>query len=241
MNRLARRIASCSRATSQPLLTITTRSSSRIARLTRNPYVPGRKITQMSVDTWTPKPLDYNAGPMVWIDCEMTGLNPPKDKILEIAVIITNGQLQPVDEGIRYAVRTDKKVLDGMDEWCTNQHGKSGLTAECLTAPHTLSEVEKMVLAYIKKWVPQQRTALLAGNSVHADRSFMVHEMPKVIDWLHYRIVDVSSVKELARRWYPDNPVPKELFGGNHRALDDIQGSIIELQWYRDNIFKPAK
>lgn len=182
------------------------------------------------------KPLDFNAGPLVWVDCEMTGLDPRTDKILEIAVLITNGNLELVDEGLEFVIRMDKTVLDGMGEWCTKQHGQSGLTSACLTSPHSHEYVSKAVLAYIKKWIPQQRVGVLAGNSVHADRSFLVEAMPEVVDWLHYRIVDVSSIKELSRRWYPRQPVPR-LSESSHRALDDIRGSIKELQWYRDNIF----
>lgn len=183
-------------------------------------------------------PLDFSSGPMVWIDCEMTGLDPRKDKILEIAVLITNGNLELVDEqGIQFVIKTDKAVLNSMDEWCKTQHGKSGLTQACMTSPHTREYVSKAILEYIKKWVPKKRTAVLAGNSVHADRSFLVEEMPEVIDWLHYRIVDVSSIKELCRRWYPDNQVPKDASAGRHRAYDDIMDSIQELSWYRQNIF----
>lgn len=175
---------------------------------------------------------------MVWIDCEMTGLDPKRDKILEIAVLITNGNLELVDErGIQFIIGTDKAVLNSMDEWCRIQHGKSGLTQACMTSPHTREHAAKAVLEYIKKWVPQKRTAVLAGNSVHADRSFLVEEMPEVIDWLHYRIVDVSSIGELCRRWYPDNPAPKDPFASKHRAFDDIMDSIQELSWYRQNIF----
>ncbi|KAG0702901.1 ribonuclease H-like protein [Suillus ampliporus] len=187
-------------------------------------------------------PLDLDSGPMVWIDCEMTGLDPRRDKILEIAVLITNGNLELVDErGIQFVIKTDEAVLNSMDEWCRMQHGKSGLTQACMISPHTREYVSNAVLEYIKKWVPQQRTAVLAGNSVHADRSFLVKEMPEVIDWLHYRIVDVSSIKELCRRWYPDNQAPKDPSAGKHRALDDIMDSIQELSWYRRNIFvQPA-
>ncbi|KAJ4500422.1 ribonuclease H-like domain-containing protein [Lentinula lateritia] len=184
------------------------------------------------------KPLDAAAGPMVWIDCEMTGLNPEKDKILEIAVLITNGNLEIVDEGVEYVIRTDKEVLDQMDEWCTKQHGGSGLTRSCLVSCYTREYVAKAVLAYVKRWVPNSRNAVLAGNSVHADRSFLVKEMPELINWLHYRIVDVSSIKELARRWYknPSQQTPR-LYESDHRALSDIRGSIKELKWYRENLF----
>ncbi|KAL0955785.1 hypothetical protein HGRIS_001999 [Hohenbuehelia grisea] len=184
------------------------------------------------------QPLDFYSGPLVWIDCEMTGLVPRKDKLLEIAVIITNGNLETVDEGIQYVIKTDKAALDGMDEWCTRQHGSSGLTQACLDSPHTLEFVSNEVLQYIKKWIPRQRIGVLAGNSVHADRSFLVEEMPGVTDWLHYRLVDVSSIKELVRRWYPGLSMPKQA-ESNHRALDDIRGSIRELQWYRENVFVP--
>ncbi|KAG1739151.1 ribonuclease H-like domain-containing protein [Suillus paluster] len=192
-------------------------------------------------------PLNFDSGPMVWIDCEMTGLDPRRDKILEIAVLITNGNLELVDErGIQFVIRTDETVLNSMDEWCRMQHGKARrhcITESCKTSPHTREYVAKAVLEYIKKWVPQQRTAVLAGNSVHADRSFLVEEMPEVIDWLHYRqrpmqvSQDVSSIKELCRRWYPDNQAPKDPSAGKHRALDDIVDSIQELSWYRRNIF----
>ncbi|KAJ7209716.1 ribonuclease H-like domain-containing protein [Mycena pura] len=184
------------------------------------------------------RPLAYGDGPMVWIDCEMTGLDPSKDKILEIAVLITNGNLDLVDEGIEYIIRTDKASLDAMDEWCTNQHGQSGLTQACLDSPHSHDEVSQAVLAYIKKWVPRRHVGILAGNSVHADRLFLAKYMPEVVEWLHYRIIDVSSIKELSRRWYPEMGIPK-LTKSNHRALEDIRGSISELQWYRRNIFKP--
>ncbi|KAL1745028.1 ribonuclease H-like domain-containing protein [Schizophyllum fasciatum] len=187
----------------------------------------------------SPRPLAYEDGPIVWVDCEMTGLDHNKDKIIEIAVLITNGNLDIVDEGIEFVIRTEKALLDGMDEWCRNQHGKSGLTTACLTSLHTMPDVESAVLDYLKTWIPTQRTAVLAGNSVHVDRVFLNNDMPRVVDWLHYRIIDVSSIKELARRWYPDIPVPR-LSESSHRALDDIKGSIAELRWYRENIFKAA-
>ncbi|KAG6335487.1 hypothetical protein ID866_3594 [Astraeus odoratus] len=149
-------------------------------------------------------PLNFHAGPIVWIDCEMSGLNPKKDRLLEIAVLITDGNLKLVDKGIEFVIKTDRSILDNMDKWCTTQHGKvsvpsphreydtfmdikSGLTQACLTSPYSRDYVSSAVLQYIKKWIPEQRTAVLAGNSVHADRSFLVEEMPEVIDWLHYR------------------------------------------------------
>ncbi|KAF5321918.1 hypothetical protein D9619_001968 [Psilocybe cf. subviscida] len=169
-------------------------------------------------------PLNFNAGPLVWIDCEMTGLNPQKDKIIEIAVLITNGNLDIVDEGLEYVIKTDKALLDGMDDWCTEQHGRSGLTKACLESPHTMESVSKSVLEYIKKWVPTERIGVLAGNSVHADRMFLAAQMPEIIDHLHYRIVGTLASLVRASR-HPS------------AALDDIRGSIKELQWYRENVF----
>ncbi|OBZ69957.1 Oligoribonuclease [Grifola frondosa] len=172
----------------------------------------------------------------------MTGLNPRTDKILEIAVLITNGNLELVDEGIQYIIRTEKEALDGMDEWCTKQHGSSGLTEACLESPFTQDFVSAEVLKYLQKWIPTERTGVLAGNSVHMDRAFLVENMPEVVEWLHYRIVDVSSIKELVRRWYPPTKGTKDsqpYEETSHRALDDIRGSIRELQWYRKNIFMP--
>ncbi|KAJ7647650.1 ribonuclease H-like domain-containing protein [Roridomyces roridus] len=214
-----------------------------LARVARHTvFIPLRSFhtpaTRLRLPKMTSRPLSYGDGPMVWVDLEMTGLNVDKDRILEIAVLITNGNLELVDEGLQFVIRTDKAHLDGMDEWCTNQHGQSGLTKACLESPHTHDEVSKAVLAYIKKWVPSRRTGLLAGNSVHADRAFLAKHMPEIMEWLHYRIIDVSSVKELSRRWYPQLGIPK-LSESNHRALDDIRGSIKELQWYRKNIFIP--
>ncbi|RDB25361.1 putative oligoribonuclease [Hypsizygus marmoreus] len=205
-------------------------------RLPFSAFLPKNQLTRTK--RYMAKPLDFYDGPLVWVDCEMTGLNPRTDKILEIAVLITNGNLDIVDDGIQFVIRTDKKVLDGMGEWCKNQHAQSGLINACLTSPHSHKYVSKTVLAYIKKWIPYQRVGVLAGNSVHADRSFLVESMPEVVDWLHYRIVDVSSIKELSRRWYPSLG-NAQLPESNHRALDDIRGSIKELQWYRDTIFKP--
>jgi len=182
--------------------------------------------------------LNFQAGPLVWIDCEMTGLNPKHDKLLEIAVIITNGNLDVVGDGIEFVIKRDRSILDNMDKWCIEQHGKSGLTQACLESPHSKDDVSSAVLEYIKRWIPERRTGVLAGSSVHADRSFLVEEMPEVVDWLHYRIVDVSSIKELCRRWYHGTEAPSKIFSGRHRALEDINGSIRELAWYRENIFR---
>ncbi|KIJ51301.1 hypothetical protein M422DRAFT_26722, partial [Sphaerobolus stellatus SS14] len=200
------------------------------------PYIRFARMANFSAKG----PLMYNDGPLVWVDCEMTGLDPDKDKIIEIAVLITNGSLDLVDGGIQYVIKTDKSDLDAMDEWCTNQHGSSGLTQACLDSPYTHDFVRSSVLEYIKKWIPYPRVGVLAGNTVHMDRVFLTKHMSEITDWLHYRIVDVSSIKELARRWYPNLPPYKSLMS-SHRALDDIRGSIEELRKYRENIFVPPE
>ncbi|KAF9652440.1 ribonuclease H-like protein [Thelephora ganbajun] len=218
-------------------LTPTTRNLVHKLSLTTN-------IAFASLSCSVKRPLSTAAGkmarslpkdPLVWIDCEMTGLDLSKDRILEIAVIVTDGDLNPVDEGIEYVIKTDKNVLDSMGDWCRRQHEESGLTEACLKSPHAHDTVRRAVMDYIKKWIPRQRAGVLAGNSVHVDRVFLVQEMPEVVDWLHYRIVDVSSVKELCRRWYPSQVLQKK--NDDHRALDDIRASINELGWYRERIF----
>lgn len=190
------------------------------------------------------RPYTGVENPLVWIDCEMSGLDPKKNRLLEIAVIITDGNLKKVDEGIEYIIKTDKKHLDTMDDWCTNQHAKSGLTQACIASPYSLETVSQKVLTYMMKHIPEKHFGILAGNSVHADRAFLVEYMPDVVRWLHYRIVDVSSIKELVRRWYPESCRYTHETGkeSDHRALSDIQYSIQELEWYRKTVFKdPAQ
>ncbi|KAL7417797.1 ribonuclease H-like domain-containing protein [Mrakia frigida] len=194
----------------------------------------------------TSRVLNKEDGPLVWVDCEMTGLELGKDRIIEMAVIVTDGDLNPLDEGIEYVIKTPKSVLDQMGPWCVEQHGKTGLTQQCIDSPYTLDFVTGEVLKYIKERVPEKGAALLAGNSVHADLGFLKIEMREVVEWLHYRIIDVSSVKELTHRWYPtlsrslaaDRHNLKPL-GSTHRALDDINASIRELRQYRANVFIP--
>ncbi|OWZ60163.1 oligoribonuclease [Cryptococcus neoformans c45] len=188
--------------------------------------------------------LSYDDGPLVWVDCEMTGLDFLNDRIIEIAVIITDGRLNPVDEGINYIIKTPKEVLDNMGDWCTEQHGKSGLTQACLDSPYSYDTVVEKVLDYIRRWIPERGAGLLAGSSVHADMRFMLMGMPEVMKHLSYRILDVSSVKEICRRWYPKVRAQEQesrTTECSHRALDDIRASIQELKFYRDNIFLPLE
>ncbi|OVF09597.1 putative oligoribonuclease [Clavispora lusitaniae] len=190
-----------------------------------------------------PKKRRYSTAlykPLVWIDCEMTGLDIAKDHIIEICCIITDGNLNIIDEkGYESTVYVPKKVLDNMNEWCVNQHGKSGLTAKVLANPQqTLAKVQQELLDYIQFYIPEPRTSLLAGNSVHMDKFFMMKEFPQVIDHLHYRLVDVSSIMEVGFR---HNPALMKCFPrkkGNHTAKSDILESINQLKWYQDNYLR---
>ncbi|WRT66468.1 uncharacterized protein IL334_003427 [Kwoniella shivajii] len=189
-------------------------------------------------------PLEYDDGPLVWVDCEMTGLDFLNDRIIEIAVIITNGNLEPVDEGIEYIINTPKEVLDNMGEWCINQHGKSGLTKSCLGSSLSYEQVSLNVLNYIQRWIPEKGAGVLAGSTVHADMRFMMIGMPEVMKHLSYRIVDVSSIKEICKRWYPSvrqQDKQRRTEECAHRALDDIKASIAELKFYREKIFIPVE
>ncbi|KAH8548209.1 ribonuclease H-like domain-containing protein [Umbelopsis sp. PMI_123] len=169
----------------------------------------------------------------------MTGLDLAKDHLIEIAVLITNGNLDIVAKGPELVIHQPKSVMDNMNGkyWCIEHHGASGLTQQVLESKISVQEAEAQVLDFIVKHVPESRVAQLAGNSVHCDKRFLEKEMPKVVDHLHYRIVDVSTVKELARRWYPEtyNALNKK---GAHRAMGDIIESIEELKFYRQKIFK---
>lgn len=172
--------------------------------------------------------------PLVWIDCEMTGLDLEKDCLVEVAVIITDGQTNIVDEGIDLLIKPKAEALENMGDFVRDMHTKSGLLAELETpAALDLAEAEKQVLEYIKRFVPAKGQALLAGNSVGTDKQFLEKEMPQVISHLHYRLVDVSSVKELAKRWYPRAFYNAPEKHGGHRALADIRESLQELRYYR--------
>lgn len=176
---------------------------------------------------------------LVWIDCEMTGLDLAKDQLVEIAVIVTEADLTELDEGISIVIRPDDlTVLDSMDQVVVDMHTTSGLL-ELIPQGIPLAEAEKQVLAYVRQHVPEARKAPLAGSSVYVDRGFLARDMPELDAHLHYRLVDVSSVKEISRRWYPrayfNSPEKK----GNHRALGDIRESIAELRYYRDAVFVP--
>ncbi len=170
---------------------------------------------------------------LVWIDCEMTGLDMSRDKLIEIAVVVTDSELNVLDAGLDVVIHADDDDLAGMDDVVVAMHAKSGLTEAVRASTVTLAEAEQQVLAYVKRFVPERRTAPLCGNSIGTDRGFLSRDMPTLDDHLHYRMVDVSSIKELARRWFPRVYFAQPTKGLAHRALADILESIRELAYYR--------
>ncbi|SOE02415.1 oligoribonuclease [Blastococcus haudaquaticus] len=181
-----------------------------------------------------------SAGHLVWIDCEMTGLDIVKDKLIEVAVVVTDSELNVLDPGLDLIIGADDADLDGMNEVVVEMHRKSGLTDQVRASTLTVAEAEQQLLAYIKRWVPERRTAPLCGNSIGTDRGFLARDMPELDDHLHYRMVDVSSIKELARRWFPRVYFAQPQKGLAHRALADIIESVRELAYYRRTLFVPA-
>ncbi|MBB4785315.1 oligoribonuclease [Streptomyces rapamycinicus] len=176
---------------------------------------------------------------MVWIDCEMTGLSLANDALIEVAALVTDSELNIQGDGVDIVVRPPAEALVTMPEVVREMHTTSGLLAE-LEGGTTLEDAQDQVLAYIREHVPEPGKAPLCGNSVGTDRGFLLRDMPTLESYLHYRIVDVSSIKELARRWYPRAYFNSPKKNGNHRALADIHESIAELRYYRESIFVPA-
>ncbi len=176
---------------------------------------------------------------LVWIDCEMTGLDLGKDKLIEVAALVTDPELNILGEGIDLVIHADDAALDSMPEVVRTMHAKSGLTEEVRRSTVTMTEAEDAVLAYIKEFVPNPRTAPLCGNSIATDRGFLTRDMPALDSYLHYRMIDVSSIKELCRRWYPRVYFGQPAKGLAHRALADIKESIRELEYYRRTVFVP--
>jgi oligoribonuclease len=180
-----------------------------------------------------------SAGHLVWIDCEMTGLDLVKDRLIEVAVLVTDSELNALDPGLDLVINAPDDVLDGMTEVVAEMHAKSGLTDAVRASTLTLPEAEQQLLAYIKRFVPERRSAPLCGNSIGTDRGFLARDMPELDDHLHYRMVDVSSLKELARRWFPRVYFAQPPKGLAHRALADIIESVRELAYYRKTLFVP--
>src|SRR5215471_4980700 len=175
---------------------------------------------------------------LVWIDCEMTGLDLTKDALIEIACVVTDGELRALDDGLDVLIKPPAEALDGMDDVVREMHQTSGLLAE-LPDGVNLDEAQDLVLTYVRQHVPESRKVPLCGNSIATDRSFLARDMPELDSFLHYRMVDVSSIKELARRWYPRTYFASPEKHGGHRALADIRESITELQYYREAVFVP--
>lgn len=176
----------------------------------------------------------------MWIDCEMTGLRLESDKLIEIAALVTDGDLNILGDGVDVVIHADDEALASMPDVVTKMHADSGLTEEVRKSTVTLAEAEKMVLDYIRKHVTTPGAVPLAGNSIATDRGFIARDMPELDAYLHYRMVDVSSIKELARRWYPKVYFGQPDKGLAHRALADIRESIRELRYYRAAAFVPA-
>ncbi|KAM4545655.1 small fragment nuclease [Odontesthes bonariensis] len=176
---------------------------------------------------------------MVWVDLEMTGLDIEKDQIIEMACIITDSNLNILAEGPNLIIKQPDELLDGMSEWCKEHHGKSGLTQAVRDSTITLEQAEYEFLSFVRQHTPPGQCPL-AGNSVHADKRFLDKFMPQFMYHLHYRIIDVSTIKELSRRWFPAEYKMGPHKKGTHRALDDIQESIKELRYYRANVFKAS-
>jgi oligoribonuclease len=176
---------------------------------------------------------------LVWIDCEMTGLDLGRDALIEVAALVTDPDLNVLGEGVDVVVHADEQVLAGMPEIVQAMHERSGLTEEVRRSTVTLAEAEDMVLEYVTSHVKEPRTAPLCGNSIATDRSFITRDMPRLDAYLHYRMIDVSSIKELCRRWYPRVYFGQPAKGLAHRALSDIRESIRELEYYRRTVFVP--
>jgi oligoribonuclease len=174
---------------------------------------------------------------LVWVDCEMTGLDVHSDALIEIAALVTDGELNILGDGVDVVIHASDEALAAMPEVVVQMHAKSGLTEQVRAATVTIDQAQQMVLDYIKQYVTEPRSAPLAGNSIGTDRGFIARDMPELDNFLHYRMIDVSSIKELARRWYPKVYYAQPAKGMAHRALADIIESVRELAYYRGTVF----
>jgi oligoribonuclease len=182
--------------------------------------------------------LDVN-DKLVWIDCEMTGLSLETDALVEVAALVTDFDLNVLGDGVDLVIKPPQAALDQMGEFVTQMHTSSGLLTE-LDAGHSLRDAEEQVLTYVREFVKEPRKAPMAGNTIGTDRTFLARDMAELEGWLHYRVIDVSSIKELSRQWFPRAYFAAPAKGGHHRALVDIQESIEELRYYRRAVFTPA-
>ncbi|NKY45757.1 oligoribonuclease [Nocardia cerradoensis] len=177
---------------------------------------------------------------MVWMDCEMTGLRLDSDKLIEVAALVTDSDLNILGDGVDIVIHADDDALAAMPPVVQEMHAKSGLTEEVRRSTVTMEEAQQQVLDYVREWVPTPGTVPLAGNSIATDRGFIARDMPELDAHLHYRMIDVSSIKELCRRWYPRIYFGQPEKGLAHRALADIEESIRELRYYRQTAFVAA-
>ncbi|HEX6501054.1 MAG TPA: oligoribonuclease [Micromonosporaceae bacterium] len=177
---------------------------------------------------------------LVWIDCEMTGLDLSRDALIEVAILVTDPDLNVLGDGLDVVVHAPDEVLDSMVDVVRDMHARSGLTEAVRASTVSVGEAEDMIMTYLTEHVPDPRTAPLCGNSIATDRGFIARDMPKLDAHLHYRMIDVSSIKELCRRWYPRTYYGQPAKGLAHRALADIKESIRELEYYRRTIFVPG-
>jgi oligoribonuclease len=175
---------------------------------------------------------------IVWIDCEMTGLSLETDALIEVAALVTDFELNQLGDGVDLVIAPPPEALEQMDDFVRGMHAGSGLLEE-LAGGTTMADAQEQVLAYVRQWVPEPRKAPLGGNTVATDRGFLARDMPELEAHLHYRIIDVSSIKELSRRWYPRAYFNSPKKAGGHRALADIRESIAELRYYREAVFVP--
>jgi oligoribonuclease len=182
------------------------------------------------------------AGPdvLVWLDMEMSGLDPDRERIIEVATILTDGQLNEIAIGPELVIHQADEILAAMDDWNKSHHGASGLTERVRASTISDAQAEEQTIAFINGHVPAKERPVLAGNSIHQDRRFIRRYMPALEKRLHYRMVDVSTIKELARRWYPQLIAKQKQKRETHRALDDIRESIEELRFYKQHIFLPS-
>jgi oligoribonuclease len=174
---------------------------------------------------------------LVWLDMEMTGLEPDKERIIEVAVILTDGQLTELAVGPELVIHQTDELLAAMDDWNKQHHGASGLVDRVRASTITDGDAEQQILTFLAAHVPAKDRPVLAGNSIHQDRRFIRRYMPALDRRLHYRMVDVSTIKELARRWYPAALAKQPVKNDSHRALDDVRESIAELRFYRQAVF----
>ncbi|WP_323099558.1 oligoribonuclease [Intrasporangium sp. YIM S08009] len=175
---------------------------------------------------------------IIWVDCEMTGLSLQSDALVEVAALVTDFELNQLGEGVDVVIRPPDEALSQMDDFVRDMHTTSGLIDE-LAGGVTLKQAEDLVLDYVRTFVPEPRKAPLGGNTVATDRGFLARDMPDLEQYMHYRIIDVSSIKELSRRWYPRVYFNAPKKSGGHRALADIRESIAELRYYRQAVFVP--